>query len=248
MSPPDFSRHLQPLRLVNSLNDDTDIIKNLSEVKTRIKQSQDTAIRDGDEVTLVAVTKTHPAEKIRLALEAGHRVFGENRVQEADGKWPSLKEVYPDTTLHLIGPLQTNKARRAIDLFDVIETLDRPKLARALAREMDAQGRRPDCFIQVNTGEEDQKAGIPPRDTDAFIAECRENLGLPVAGLMCIPPLQDEPSLHFALLAQIAERNGLASLSMGMSNDYEIAVRFGATHVRVGSAIFGARLPIPPVE
>jgi pyridoxal phosphate enzyme (YggS family) len=230
------------------LNDDTDIIKNLSEVKTRIKQSQDTAIRDGDEVTLVAVTKTHPAEKIRLALEAGHRVFGENRVQEADGKWPSLKEVYPDTTLHLIGPLQTNKARRAIDLFDVIETLDRPKLARALAREMDAQGRRPDCFIQVNTGEEDQKAGIPPRDTDAFIAECRENLGLPVAGLMCIPPLQDEPSLHFALLAQIAERNGLASLSMGMSNDYEIAVRFGATHVRVGSAIFGARLPIPPVE
>lgn len=230
------------------MNDDTDIIKNLSEVKTRIKQSQDTAIRDGDEVTLVAVTKTHPAEKIRLALEAGHRVFGENRVQEADGKWPSLKEVYPDTTLHLIGPLQTNKARRAIDLFDVIETLDRPKLARALAREMDAQGRRPDCFIQVNTGEEDQKAGIPPRDTDAFIAECRENLGLPVAGLMCIPPLQDEPSLHFALLAQIAERNGLASLSMGMSNDYEIAVRFGATHVRVGSAIFGARLPIPPVE
>lgn len=217
-------------------------------MKTRIKQSQDTAIRDGDEVTLVAVTKTHPAEKIRLALEAGHRVFGENRVQEADGKWPSLKEVYPDTTLHLIGPLQTNKARRAIDLFDVIETLDRPKLARALAREMDAQGRRPDCFIQVNTGEEDQKAGIPPRDTDAFIAECRENLGLPVAGLMCIPPLQDEPSLHFALLAQIAERNGLASLSMGMSNDYEIAVRFGATHVRVGSAIFGARLPIPPVE
>ena len=230
------------------MNDDTDIIKNLSEVKTRIKQSQDTAIRDGGEVTLVAVTKTHPAEKIRLALEAGHRVFGENRVQEADGKWPSLKEVYPDTTLHLIGPLQTNKARRAIDLFDVIETLDRPKLARALAREMDAQGRRPDCFIQVNTGEEDQKAGIPPRDTDAFIAECRENLGLPVAGLMCIPPLQDEPSLHFALLAQIAERNGLASLSMGMSNDYEIAVRFGATHVRVGSAIFGARLPIPPVE
>lgn len=230
------------------MNDDTDIIKNLSEVKARIKESQEAAIGKAGEVTLVAVTKTHPVEKIRFALEAGHRVFGENRVQEADEKWPSLKEEFPDTTLHLIGPLQTNKVRTAVGLFDVIETVDRPKLARALVREMESQGRRPNCFIQVNTGEEDQKAGVPPDGADAFIAECRDNMGLPVAGLMCIPPVEDEPSLHFALLTQIAERNGLALLSMGMSNDYEIAVRFGATHVRVGSAIFGARAPMPPAN
>lgn len=175
------------------------------------------------------------------ALEAGQRVFGENRVQEAEDKWPALRETYPDISLHLIGPLQSNKVRKAIEVFDVIETVDRPKLARALARTMDEMGKRPGCFIQVNTGAEDQKAGVLPDAADAFIAQCRDDFQLPVLGLMCIPPVDEEPSLHFQLLAEIAKRNGLSGLSMGMSGDFEIAAQFGATHVRVGSAIFGAR-------
>jgi len=178
------------------------------------------------------------------ALAAGQRAFGENRVQEAEAKWPALTAAHPDARLHLIGPLQRNKVRRAVTLFDVIETVDRPKLARALADEMARAGRRPACFIEVNTGEEPQKDGVVPREADAFIRECREALGLPIEGLMCIPPVDEEPSLHFALLREIARRNGLAKLSMGMSADFEIAIAFGATHVRVGTAIFGPRAPI----
>ncbi len=190
---------------------------------------------------MVAVSKTHPETAVREALAAGHRVFGENRVQEAQAKYPSLREAFPDLVLHLIGPLQTNKVRDAVALFDVIESLDRPRLAEALAREMERSGRRLPCLIEVNTGEEPQKSGIMPEAADAFIAECRDRLGLPIAGLMCVPPLGEEPSPHFALLREIARRNGLDLLSMGMSADFETAIRFGATHVRVGTAIFGAR-------
>jgi pyridoxal phosphate enzyme (YggS family) len=181
--------------------------------------------------------------RITAALAACHRVLGENRVQEAEAKFPALKRSRPDLVLHLIGPLQTNKARVAAALFDVIETLDRPKLARALAKEMAAHGHRPACFIQVNTGEEPQKAGVAPAEADALIALARDELALPVEGLMCIPPLDEEPALHFALLREVARRNGLAKLSMGMSDDFETAIRFGATHVRVGTAIFGPRPP-----
>jgi pyridoxal phosphate enzyme (YggS family) len=168
-------------------------------------------------------------------------VFGENRVQEARAKWPALREHYPDLVLHLIGPLQTNKARDALALFDVIESVDRPRLAEALAREIERGGRRPRCFVQVNTGEEAQKAGVVPAEADTFIAACRDDYGLDVAGLMCIPPADEPPAPHFALLAKIAERHGLSGLSMGMSADFETAIRFGASHVRIGSAIFGAR-------
>ncbi len=222
-------------------NSETEVIGNLERVRSELVAAAIAAERDAQAVTLVAVSKTRPAESIRPVLEAGHRVFGENRVQEAEGKWPQLKEDFPDTRLHLIGPLQSNKVRNAIALFDVIETVDRPKLARALARLMDETGCRPDCMIQINTGEEEQKAGISPLGADDFIQLCRSELGLPVRGLMCIPPFEEEPSMHFALLAKIAERNGLLELSMGMSADYPTAVRFGATHVRVGTAIFGVR-------
>ena len=177
------------------------------------------------------------------ALREGQRVFGENYVQPAQARWPSLKSSFPDIQLHMIGPIQTNKARDVVGLFDVIETVDREKLARALAKEMARQNRRPACYIQVNTGEEPQKAGIKPGDVDAFVALCKEELAMPITGLMCIPPADDEPSMHFALLAKIGARNGLSVLSMGMSADFEVGVQFGATHVRVGSAIFGARLP-----
>ncbi|MCK5622367.1 MAG: YggS family pyridoxal phosphate-dependent enzyme, partial [Alphaproteobacteria bacterium] len=197
------------------------------------------------DIDLVAVSKTHDAAHIRPVLRAGHRLFGENRVQEAAGKWPGLREEFPDVRLHLIGPLQTNKVRQALALFDVIETVDRPKLAREIAKEAEKTGRMPDCFIQVNTGAESQKAGVIPEEVDAFIASCREEYGLPVRGLMCIPPVEEEPSLHFALLREIAQRNGLAELSMGMSSDYRVAIAFGATLVRVGTAIFGARTPYP---
>ena len=220
---------------------DPDIAANLAEVQAKVAEAARTAGRDPGAVTLVAVGKTFPADHMLPALNAGQRAFGENRVQEAEEKWPGLRTRFPDLRLHLIGPLQSNKVRKAVDVFDVIETVDRPKLARALANVMAETGRRPDCFIQVNTGAEDQKAGVLPQDADAFIAQCRDDFTLPVTGLMCIPPVDEEPSLHFQLLAEIAKRNGLAQLSMGMSADYEIAVAFGATHVRVGSAIFGTR-------
>ncbi len=221
----------------------SEVAANLADVKARIADAALDAGREPADVTLVAISKTHGADRIRPALDAGHRVFGENRVQEADGKWPALRDAFPDVDLHLVGALQSNKSRQAVDLFDVIETVDRPKLARALARDMDAAGRRPSCLIQVNTGEEPQKAGVLPADVDGFVKECLETYNLPVAGLMCIPPYDEEPSLHFALLRDMAERNGLASLSMGMTADFDVAVAFGATHVRVGTAIFGSRPP-----
>jgi PLP dependent protein len=213
----------------------------LAEVGRRIAEAAKAADRLPNEVTLVAVSKTHGPERVRELLEVGHRIFGENRVQEAQDKFPALKAEYPDLELHLIGPLQTNKARDAVALFDVIQSVDREKLAAVLAKEMERAGRRPPCFIQVNTGEEEQKAGILPAELDAFVAACRDVHKLPVVGLMCIPPVDEEPALHFALLAKMAQRNGLSRLSMGMSADYETAVRLGATHVRVGSALFGAR-------
>ncbi|UCH76077.1 MAG: YggS family pyridoxal phosphate-dependent enzyme [Rhodospirillales bacterium] len=226
---------------------DTDVVARLADVRADIAAIAEEAGRDPREITLVAVGKGHDAARIRPALAAGQRVFGENRVQEAAEKWPALRAAYPDLALHLIGPLQTNKVRQAVGLFDVIETVDRPKLAGALAREFARSERRPDCFIQVNTGAEPQKAGVLPEAADAFIAQCRDEFGLPVAGLMCIPPVDEEASLHFALLREIARRNGLAGLSMGMSADYRIAIAFGATHLRIGTAIFGERPPRPAV-
>src|SRR6516162_1186714 len=217
------------------------IAANLAAVRERIAAAARAADRAPESVTLVAVSKTHPATSVRHALIAGHRVFGENRVQEAQAKYPELREEFPDLALHLIGPLQTNKVRDAVVLFDVIESVDRLRLAQALAGEMERSGRRPPCLIEVNTGEEPQKAGIMPADADSFIIECRERLDLPIIGLMCVPPLEEEPVPHFALLREIARRNGLEILSMGMSADFEKAIRFGATHVRVGTAIFGAR-------
>lgn len=213
----------------------------LARVRAEIAAAARAAGRATDAVRLVAVSKTHPAAAIREAVAAGQRLFGENRVQEAEGKWPALKAAFPDLRLHLIGPLQTNKVKHAVALFDAIETVDRERLARALAREMAASGRRLDCFVQVNTGEEEQKAGVPPAEADGLIRLCRDELGLSVVGLMCIPPHDEEPALHFALLGEIARRNGLKELSMGMSADYPVAIRFGATYVRVGTAIFGAR-------
>jgi pyridoxal phosphate enzyme (YggS family) len=213
----------------------------LVEIGQRIAAAARSAGRDPGEITLVAVSKVQPAERIEAVLAAGHRAFGENRVQEAQARWPALRERYGDVELHLVGPLQTNKVRQAVELFDVIGAVDRPRLARKLAEVFAATGRALPCYIQVNTGEEPQKAGVLPAGADAFIAECRETHGLPVAGLMCIPPVGEEPALHFALLKQIAERNGLAGLSMGMSDDFETAIAFGATIVRIGSALFGAR-------
>ena len=218
----------------------------LAEVRANIAAAARAAGRDPAEVTLIAVSKTFPAAAIEPVIAAGQRHFGENRVQEAREKWPALKERHPDVTLHLIGPLQTNKVKYAVRLFDVIHTVDRPKLAAALAREMEKRGRNLPVFVQVNTGEEPQKAGVPPGEADAFIEACRDEYGLNVIGLMCIPPVDEEPALHFALLEKIARRNGLAKLSMGMSRDYETAIAFGATHVRVGSAIFGPRRYPPP--
>ncbi len=219
-----------------------------AEIRTRlllVEQEIALAARAADRapasVKLVAVTKTVPIAVIEEAIAAGQRVFGENRVQEAHAKWPALKERHPDIELHLIGPLQSNKVREAVALFDVIETVDRPKLARALAEEISRAGKRPRLFVQVNTGEEPQKAGVLPAETDAFVALCRDDLGLSIEGLMCIPPLDEEPAMHFALLAKIAARLGIEELSMGMSGDFARAVQFGATYVRIGTAIFGAR-------
>ncbi|HRE19651.1 MAG TPA: YggS family pyridoxal phosphate-dependent enzyme [Rhabdaerophilum sp.] len=220
-----------------------DVAANLAAVLADIRRSESDHEREAGTVRLVAVSKTKSAAEIRPALEAGQRVFGENRVQEAEAKWPALRTAFPDVELHLIGPLQTNKVREAVELFDVIETLDREKLAYALAEERAKRGRCPRLLVQVNTGEELQKAGIAPADADAFIRLTRDELQLPIEGLMCIPPIDEPPSPHFALLAKIARRNGLCVLSMGMSADFGAAIQVGATHVRVGSAIFGARPP-----
>ena len=217
-----------------------DVPAGLAAVREEIARAAADAGRSADAVTLVAVTKTHGADRIRPALGAGHRVFGENRVQEAAAKWPALRREHDGIELHLVGALQTNKAADAVALFDVIESVDRPRLVKAIAKAMERTRRRPRCLVQVNTGEEEQKAGCLPRDADRLVAEAR-SAGLDVSGLMCIPPFDEEPSFHFALLADIARRNGLRELSMGMSADYAVAVAFGATHVRVGTAIFGGR-------
>ena len=216
-----------------------EVAGNLQAISERVKSARRHG--PGATPTLVAVSKRQPDDRIEAALVAGHRVFGENRVQEAQERWAERRGLYPDLKLHLIGPLQTNKAADAVALFDVIEVVDRPKLARSLSTEMARQGRHLSCYVQVNTGEEDQKSGIWPEEADDFIVFCRDECGLDIGGLMCIPPVHEEPAMHFALLRTIAERNGLPGLSMGMSGDYEEAVRFGATSVRVGSAIFGPR-------
>lgn len=218
-----------------------DTVERLREVQRRIAAAESEAGRAAGSVTLVAVTKTFAAEAIRPVLDAGHRIFGENRVQEAQAKWPGLREARPDIELHLIGPLQSNKAREAVALFDVIETVDRDKIAAELAKEMEKQGRSPRLYVQVNTGLEEQKAGIDPREAAAFVARCRDVHGLAIEGLMCIPPLEDYPGPHFALLQKLAGECGVGKLSMGMSGDFEKAIPFGATSVRVGSAIFGGR-------
>jgi hypothetical protein len=220
------------------------VTQNLARVQADIAAACVKAGREGGDITLVAVSKTHDGPHVRPALVAGQRVFGENRVQEAEGKWPGLRAEFPDLQLHLIGPLQTNKVKHAVRTFDVIETVDREKLARALAREMSEQNKMLPVFVQVNTGEEEQKAGVAPGDVMQFVALCRDELGLTVKGLMCIPPVDEEPALHFALLAKLAGENGLSALSMGMSSDFETAIAFGATHVRVGTAIFGVRPPL----
>lgn len=213
----------------------------LEDITQQISKAEADAGRPAGSVQLIAVSKVQPNERVAAVLDHGHRCFGENRVQEADGKWPGFRDTYGDVDVHLIGPLQTNKARQAMALFNAIHTVDRPKLANTIARLAQETGTCPDLFIQVNTGEEAQKAGVMPSETDAFVATCRD-LDLPVQGLMCIPPVDEEPSLHFALLQKMAARNGLTGLSMGMSSDFSSAIALGATHVRVGSAIFGARV------
>lgn len=218
-----------------------DILERFKTVRVALDAAALASRRAAASVTLIAVTKTFGAEDILPLLEAGHRVFGENRVQEAQEKWPALKERFPGIELHLIGPLQSNKAREAVELFDVIETVDRPKIAVTLANEMAKSGITPKLLAQVNTGAEPQKAGVLPEACDAFLAACRQDCGLSIEGLMCIPPVEEAPAPHFALLDKIAQRNGLPWLSMGMSADFDTAVAFGATHVRVGTAIFGSR-------
>lgn len=216
-------------------------VASYEKVCERIAKAAKSADRKADDVQLVAVSKTYFEDKIEPVIKAGHRIFGENRVQESQQKWPALKEKYPDIELRLIGPLQSNKAAEAVALFDVIESVDREKIAKALAIQMEKQGRRLDCYIQVNTGLEEQKAGVAPDLLDDFVSQCRDSLKLNVVGLMCIPPVEENPGPHFALLKKLAIRNDLKNLSMGMSGDFEIAVEFGATSVRVGSAIFGER-------
>jgi PLP dependent protein len=213
----------------------------LGEVRAAVARAARDCGRDPSTVTLVAISKTFPAEAIEPVLAAGQRVFGENYVQETAGKWPALRERFPDAELHLVGPLQSNKAREAVHLFDAIHSLDRPSLAAALAKERARAGRQPRLLVQVNTGEEPQKGGVIPSEADAFLDECRTRYGLTIEGLMCIPPAEEPPSPHFALLNTIAQRNGLATLSMGMSADFEAAIQLGATHVRIGSAVFGTR-------
>ena len=214
----------------------------LADIQTRIETACSKSGREANSVQLIAVSKVQPNARVEAVLTEGHRVFGENRVQEAQGKWPEFKAKFSGVQLHLIGPLQSNKVKPALALFDAIHTLDREKLARRIATEVQARGSCPALFIQVNTGEEPQKAGVLPADIDAFVQAC-QGYDLPISGLMCIPPVNEEPSLHFALLAKMAKRNGLSGLSMGMSSDFESAIALGATHVRVGSAIFGERVP-----
>lgn len=219
----------------------SDIVQRLKATQEAVARAAEDMGRQAADVTLIAVCKTMPEEAVLAALEAGQRVFGENYVQEAKAKWPSLKQRYPDAQVHMIGPLQSNKAREAVALFDAIHSLDRESLAKELAREIARAGRAPTLFVQVNTGEEPQKGGVMPADIDAFLDACRVHHGLAIEGLMCIPPADEPPSPHFALLAKIAARHKLRGLSMGMSSDYEAAIQLGATHVRIGSAIFGAR-------
>jgi len=221
-----------------------DIAHSISQVRDKIEAAALETSKLPDNISLCAVSKTFPVGTIQAAIAAGQRVFGENRVQEAELKWPNLKKEWPGIELHLIGPLQTNKVRKAVSLFDVIQTVDREKLARTLAKEMTISGRQLPCYVQVNTGGESQKAGLAPTDVNCFVTLCREEIGLKIVGLMCIPPYGEEPSTHFALLQDMADQLKLPDLSMGMSADYPIAVQFGATVVRVGSAIFGARTPI----
>ena len=213
----------------------------LAEIRERVAKAIKAAGRAENSVDLIAVSKVQPNERVAAVLDQGHRIFGENKVQEAAGKWPAFRETYDGISLHMIGPLQTNKARQAMELAQAIHTVDRPKLAKTIARHAQELGQCPDLFVQVNTGEEPQKTGVLPAEADQFIAEVRA-LDLPLKGLMCIPPVDEEPSLHFALLAKIADRNGLEGLSMGMSGDFESAIALGATHIRVGSAIFGDRV------
>jgi PLP dependent protein len=213
----------------------------LEAVEREIGAACTQAGRDRSSVTLIAVSKTFGADAVVPVIAAGQRVFGENRVQEAKAKWPGLTSAYPDLRLHLIGPLQSNKAKEAVALFDAVHSVDRPSICQALAKEIKAQNRHPELFVQLNTGEEPQKAGVAPSEADGFIASCRETYGLIISGLMCIPPVNEAPAPHFALTAKIAARNGLKKLSMGMSADFAIAIQFGATHIRVGSAIFGHR-------
>jgi hypothetical protein len=213
----------------------------LLDVEQEIARACSEAGRERSSVTLIAVSKTFGSDAITPVIEGGQRVFGENRVQEAKAKWPALMTAYPDIVLHLIGPLQSNKAKEAIALFHAVHSVDRPSICQALAKEIESQKKHPELFVQINTGEEPQKAGVAPGEADAFIKSCRETYGLTISGLMCIPPVNEAPAPHFALTAKIAARNGLASLSMGMSADFATAIKFGATHVRVGSAIFGHR-------
>jgi pyridoxal phosphate enzyme (YggS family) len=213
----------------------------LADILARIEAARKAALAPAPSTTLVAVSKTFGADEIAPVIAAGQRIFGENRVQEAKAKWPALKEQWPGVVLHLVGPLQSNKAHEAIELFDAIHSIDRPKIAESLRHEIDKAGRAPLLFIQVNTGEEPQKAGVAPQDAPQFIDHCRETLALPIFGLMCIPPAEESPAPHFALLAKIARAHGLEGLSIGMSADFETAIRFGATHVRVGTAVFGQR-------
>jgi pyridoxal phosphate enzyme (YggS family) len=229
------------MQTAKSSSVDNPVQGRLDDVRRAIVDASREAGRDPAGVELIAVSKMFPADAIAPVIAAGQRAFGENRVQEAAGKWPALREIHPGLSLHLIGALQTNKARDAVQLFDAIHTLDRPALAAALAKEFARQERRPQLFVQVNTGAEPQKAGVLPEAADAFVRACRDEYGLAIAGLMCIPPFDEPPAPHFALLAKIAARNGLGALSMGMSADFVTAVRFGATHVRIGSAIFGER-------
>jgi len=223
------------------MNTDQTIQQRLNQIRLDIELASSECVANHIQPELVAVSKFHNADHILAALNAGQRIFGENRVQEAADKWPPLKFAYPDCKLHLIGPLQSNKVKLALQIFDVIETVDREKIATSLSKHMQQTELYKDCYIQINTGEEQQKAGIIPADANAFITFCRNQLKLKIVGLMCIPPVDENPAMHFALLKKIADRNGLVNLSMGMSADYKTAIRFGATHVRIGTAIFGPR-------